>query len=122
MNCRLIVLCLAFDLATIASAQNPPKKDVAKAPPPAVIDETTAYLLPVDEKLKIRDLQLEYSELEAQNQKLLVQVEQNKQRQHDVADAIRTIAYQFAQAKQIDLKVWEIDAKELKFVKKKATK
>jgi hypothetical protein len=122
MNCRLIVLCLAFDLVAIASAQNSPKKDVVKAPPPAVIDETTAYLLPVDEKLKIRDLQLEYSELEAQNQKLLVQVEQNKQRQHDVADAIRTIAYQFAQAKQIDLKVWEIDAKELKFVKKKATK
>jgi len=101
--------------AALAIAQGKPKPEA-----PAASDTISAYLVPDDLKLKIRDAQLEWQELEADTQAKLVQIEKNKARQKDVTDEIRILAYQFAQRKQIDLKVWEIDAKQLKFVKKKA--
>ena len=99
--------------------QLPPAPPLALQFPAGVTDTLTAYLLSDDMKLKIRDGQLEYSELEGDSQKMLLKVEQNKARQKEITETIRTLAYQFALSKQIDLKVWEIDAKELKFVKKK---
>jgi hypothetical protein len=115
-------------LAAFAFGQAPPlpKADkgkvapAAQALPPGVTDTITAYLLPDPTKLAIRDGQLEWDELEIDIQKMQVKIEQNKQRQKDISDAIRLQAYQFTQAKQIDLTLWELDPKQLKFVKKKA--
>jgi|ERR1700677_379896 hypothetical protein len=116
------LICLFF-LTAFALAQPPAGK--GKAAPvqagPVLTDELTAYLLPDDLKLKNRDLQLEWAEREAANQTMLVTIEKNKARQAAITDELRTIDGQFAASKAIDLKVWEMDSKELKFVKKKAS-
>jgi len=122
MNRRLI--CFFF-CVTIALGQSPVKKKAvpAPAPPsPVITDELTAYLLPIELQKETRDLQLDYSELETANQTMQVQIEKNKQKQRDVTAAIQKIWYDYAIAKQIDLKLWEPDPKALKFAKKKATK
>jgi hypothetical protein len=130
----LFPLLTAIALAQAAAPAKPaapaspaPSAAVAKpadaatpALPAGVTDTITAYLLPDDLKLKIRDAQLEWDELEIDSQKALVKVEQNKERQKELSDAIRVLAYQFTQTKQIDLQAWELDAKTLKFVKRKA--
>lgn len=86
-------------------------------------DELTAYLLPIELQKQIRDLQLEYSEIESANQTMLVKVEQNKEKQRDDTQAIQKLWYDFAVSSAIDLKFWEPDPKMLKFVaKKKAVK
>lgn len=106
-----IMLCVLL-CAARAFAE---KKPVA----PVVTDELTAYLLPDAEKLKCRDLQLEWAEREAANQTMLVTVEKNKARQDAITMQIRAMWLDYARAKGIDLNLWEPDAKELKFVKKK---
>jgi hypothetical protein len=116
------LICLFF-LTAFALAQPPAGK--GKAAPvqagPVLTDELTAYLLPDDLKLKNRDLQLEWAEREAANQTMLVTIEKNKARQTEITLAIQKIWLDYAASKQIDLKVWEPEPKDLKFVKKKAS-
>lgn len=103
-----------------ANAEKHPK---ALAPVAPVITDTISYPLPLEDHAKARDLQLRWDELEIENQKMLVKIEENKQQQEAAMVEIRKIFYQFAQARQIDLQLYEPDAKELKFVgKKKALK
>lgn len=90
----------------------------AQVAPKAVTDETTAYLLPDSLKLDIRSAQLEWDEVEIDTQKMQVKIEQNKARQKQLEDENRLRALQFARDKGIDLQLWILDAKELKFVKK----
>lgn len=114
----LILLFAGLVLCACALAFAGDKKP-APQPAPVITDTLTAYLLPDSEKVKIRTLQLEYAEREAANQTMLVTVEKNKARQTAITEEIRGVALEFARSKQIDLSAWEIDAKELKFVKKK---
>jgi hypothetical protein len=102
-----IILCVSV----CAQSGKPVSKPIAT-------DEVTAYLLPDDLKLQFRAGQLEWDELEIDTQKMLVKIEQNKQRQKQIEDDNRLRALQFARDKNIDLQLWIIDAKELKFVKK----
>lgn len=124
-----IVVVVLF--ATLALGQTQPKATApvrapaaASAPdpklPPGVTLSDPAFLFPAEEKIKIRDLQFEYDELEIDSQKMLVKVEQNKARQAALLDAIKMAAYQFAQKKNLSLDLYDLDAKEVKFTKRKA--
>lgn len=121
----VLSLAAAGAFAQSAPAASSPSKSSAKQQvvqglPAGVSSETTAYLLSPELTSQIRDAQLEWDELEIDTQKMQVKIEQNKERQKELTDSIRLAAYQFAQEKQIDLKVWELDPKELKFLKKDA--
>lgn len=98
-------------------APTPPRAlaaDVKALPPtPVVTDELTAYLYPPDDRKESRDLQLEWDELE------LVTL-RNTARQLEITAKLRKIAMHIVDDKKIDLKLFELDSKELKFVKKKA--
>jgi hypothetical protein len=82
------------------------------------VSDEVAYLLPAELKLKVRDNQLEWSELEVDVQKNQLQIEKDKARQKELSDSTQLMVYQFAQDKKIDLNLWQIDAKLLKFTKK----
>jgi hypothetical protein len=84
--------------------------------PPSGVTESTSYLYPVEEGRKTRDLQLEWDELEISSMK-------NKDRQAEITTELRTIAQQVVTKLKIDMNLFEINAKDLKFVpKKKAAK
>lgn len=125
---RLLIslpLLAAFAFGQVAPAPKADKRKAASAPvvqslPPGVTDTITAYLLPDAMKSSIRDGQLEWDELEIDTKTMQVKIEQNKARQKEITDAIRVQAFEFFQAKNIDLNLWELDAKQLKVVKKKA--
>jgi len=96
-----------------------PSKATAPVAAPAVTD-TTVYPLPLEDHARIRDFQHEYDQLEIENQKKLLEIEQNKARQAALLDAIRLRAYNFAQAQHIDLDLYELDPARISFVRKKA--
>jgi hypothetical protein len=101
------------------SVAAPPAAASTFALPPGVTVSDPEYPYPPELHAKTRDRQLEYDELEIDIQKNLLKIEQDKERQTALMDGIKLDAYQFAQTKSIDLLTYEIDAKELKFVKKK---
>jgi hypothetical protein len=108
-----VLLLLATSL--LAWGQN-------RSPVPAnqpAVTETITYPFPVDVARKVRDRQLEWDELEIANQKMLVIIEQNKQKQKADEDEIAKLAYKVASDLKVDLSLYEGDARELKFVPKK---
>jgi len=108
----LLVFCCG-----LALAEQPPKP-ASPAVSPAVT-ETTIYLLPLDEHAKIRDFQHEYDQLEIENQKKLLEIEQNKARQAALLDAIKIRAFNFAQVQHIPLDLYDLDPAKISFVRKK---
>src|SRR5450759_559923 len=111
-------LLLYVLVAAVALGQAPQDKGRAVDLPlpsplaPAItVSEEDAYLFPPEERLKVRDLQHEYDQLEIDTQKMQVKIEQNKARQAAAMDAIKLAAYQFSQAKKINLELYELDPK-----------
>lgn len=103
--------------------QSPPKKPASPSPnAPTLIVSEASYPFPLEERDKIRDQQHEYDQIEIENQKMLLKIEQNKARQAAVMDAIRLQAYQFAQTKKVNLDLYELDPAQISFVKKKVQK
>ena len=118
MKHLLFILPVVF--IGLALGQKPSKVTApVGAPAPAVMD-TTVYPLPLEDHARIRDFQHEYDQLEIENQKKLLEIEQNKARQAALLDAIRLRAYNFAQAQHIDLDLYELDPARISFVRKKA--
>jgi hypothetical protein len=124
-----VPVLLSIVLSSIAIAQIGSKHEAEAAPPPAaaapvvpeITDTVTAYLLTDAEKLKIRDAQLEWQEIESENLREELAIEKNKARQKEISDSVQVLAFQLAQEKKIpEVSQWEIDRKQLKFVKKKA--
>lgn len=91
------------------------------APSGVTIGEES-YPFPLQERDAIRDQQHEYDQIEIENQKMLLKVEQNKARQAAIMDAIRLQAFQFSQTKKINLDLYELDPSKISFVKKRAAK
>lgn len=105
----------------LGQASPDPKGKAAPPTPPAGITVSEpAFLFPVEERIKIRDLQVEYDDLEIENQKILLKVEQNRQRQAVIMDGIKMDAYQFAQTKHINLEAYQLNTKDITFEKKRA--
>lgn len=118
-----LLLIVAAALCGLAPAQQNNAKTPAVVRPPAaapVIVESIIYPFPPEEHSKIRDLEHENDQIEIENQKMLLKIEQNKARQSVLVDAVRSAAFQFAQAKRIDLDQYELDLGQIRFVKKKA--
>ena len=111
-------------------AQEAPKAQVPKSPPP---DFTTAtivhlptlapetYALPTEVRGAIRDLQYANDQLEIENQKLLLRVEQNRAKQAEIIDKMKSVAFDFANRNQINLDLYELDPTQVSFVKRKKT-
>lgn len=78
-----------------------------------------AYLFPPEQKAELRDLQYQGDQLEIQNQKLLMQIEQNKEKQNALIDQMKEVAFEYAQKRKIDLSLYELDPVQMKFAKKK---
>jgi len=111
MKSLLPVLAL---LSVAAVAQQKPV-----APPSGMTTEAVAYPFPLEERDKIRDLQHEYDQIEIEDQKMLVKIEQNKARQAALLDAMRLAAFKFAESKKINLDLYELDLAQIGFTKKK---
>jgi hypothetical protein len=105
-----------------APVLSPPVVKASPAPPTPDVVESESYPLPLAERDKVRDLQHEYDQIEIENQKMLVKVEQNKARQSALVDALKLAAFQFSQLKKIDLDQYEFDPAQIRFVKKKLQK
>lgn len=86
-----------------------------------VIPDTppAAYLFPAEIKVQLRDLQYQGDQLEIQKQKKLMEIEKLTEQQNALVDQMKGIAFDFAQAKKIDLNQYELDAVQMKFAKKK---
>ena len=110
----LPVLCVGL------FGQSKPEKPAEKPLPPGVTISDPSYPLPLEERDKIRDLQHEYDQIEIENQKMLVKIEQNKARQSTIVDAEKVAAFTFSQKKKIDLDQYDFDPAQISFVKKKA--
>ncbi len=113
-------------VSAFALAQAPQAKPPVTAPPPALPAGLTIsepmYPLPLEERDKIRDLQHEYDQIEIENQKMLVKVEQNKARQSTLVDGMKLAAFNFSQTKKLDLEQYEFDPAQIRFTKKKTPK
>lgn len=106
------VLCAAVH----AGAQNKP----AATPAPKITTLELEYSFPLKERDAIRDLQHLDDQIEIDNQKMLVKIEQNKARQKAARDGELQVALQFAEDKHIDLSLYELDPADIRFVRKKA--
>ena len=82
--------------------------------------DVPSYPFPLEERDKIRDLQHEFDQIEIENQRMLVKIEQNKARQAAALDAMRLAAFRFAESKKINLDLYELDPAQISFNKKKA--
>jgi hypothetical protein len=83
------------------------------------VPEVPSYPFPLAERDKIRDLQHEYDQIEIENQKMLLKVEQNKSRQSALLDAMKLNAFKFAESKKINLDLYELDPAQISFNRKK---
>lgn len=95
----------------------PPKQ----ALPAGIILGDETYPLPIEQKEQIRDLQHQDDQIEIENQKMLLKVEQNHAKQAAMRDSISFIAWTFAQSKHIDVGEhgYELDPGQVKLVPKK---
>lgn len=105
-----------FALFTIVAAAQQQKPI---GPQPIASSTGIYYPLPADSRAKIRDFQYQWAQLEIQNQKLLLQVEQNRQKQRDLVDGEKRVAWDYANDKHIDLVLFELDPDDVKFIPKK---
>ena len=119
------ILAVLVACAGLLGQSAPKAAPAAAAPspaPPSITIGEESYPFPLQERDKIRDQQHEYDQIEIENQKMLLKIEQNKARQTAVMDDIRLTAFQFAQAKKINLDLYELDPAKISFVKKKSPK
>ena len=95
-------------------AQAPPK-------PKLIVDNgpPDAYLFSPEDHAKMRDLQYQGDQLEIQNKKLELEIERNKAKQRELLDQMLNLASHVAQQRHIDLSLYELDAIQMKFAKKK---
>lgn len=113
---RLIVLLAGLSVEKAAAQKKP---DTVPSPAPVVSSED-AYALPLAERDKFRDLQHEIDSIEIENQRMLVKIEQNKARQAQLVSQEQLIAWDFAQARKIDLSAYELDPNQIRFKRKPA--
>src|SRR5207237_6533115 len=83
---------------------------------PALMSE--AYAFPSQDRAAFRDFQYQNDQLEIENQKLLLRIEQNKAKQAQLLDKERALAFDFATHNQINLELYEVDPVNVAFVKK----
>lgn len=119
MTRRALLISFLCLLAAAALAQAPSKSPAAK--PKVIVDDgpPDAYLFTPEEHAKLRDLQYQGDQLEIQNKKLELEIEQNKARQRELLDQMLAVASRVAEARHINLDLYQLDAVEMKFVKKK---
>ena len=100
-------------------AQQPGKPLPAGKPAPAgVTVSPEIYPFPPEFKAPIREYQYESDQLEIENQTLLLKVEKNKERQRELLDAIKQVAFNFASQRKINLDTVDLDPKEVRFIPK----
>jgi hypothetical protein len=92
---------------------------VLEKPPSGVITESFIPL-PPDLHGKARDLQFAEDQLEISIQKMLVEVEQDKQKKRDLEDQERALYFDFMQAHGLSLDEWQVDKGQMAVTKQKA--
>ena len=117
---QLFLFSLFVFCCGLALGQKPAKAAAPVAPSPPVVTDTTIYLLPLEDHAKIRDFQHEYDQLEIENQKKLLEIEQNRARQTALLDAIKLRAFNFAEAQHLNLDLYDLDPAKIGFIRKKA--
>ena len=110
---------LPFPRAVAQNAKNPPQANPPAALPAGITVSDPIYPIPLEDRDPMRDLQLQWDEMELDNQKKLVEIEKNHQKQQQLMDQLKVLAIKFAQKKQINLDVYDLDPKDLKFAKRK---
>lgn len=112
----LVLLC------GLATAQKKPANKPAPAPSPSpvVVTDDTSWPLPLAERDKFRDLQHEDDQIEIENQKMLLKIEQNMARQRAILEEETTIATDFARSKNLEPAQVELDPAKIVLRKKKA--
>lgn len=117
----LFILTAVLLLPGFAPAQQKAKTPAPAVPAvsPVVVDEV-GYPLPLDLRDKFRDLQHENDQIEIENQKMLLKIEQNKARQAVLVDQEMGIASEFGRSKKLDLAQYELDPAPVTLKRKKA--
>jgi|ERR1039458_3393585 TolA-binding protein len=113
----LLVVVQGQKTATpLAGSQSSPKTEA-----PADIGTAGEIIqLPPDRRYQVRELQYQIDQNEIKIQKLQVQIEQLKQQQIQGINDISVIATDFARVAKVDLNAYELDAVNLRLVKKKS--
>lgn len=108
------VILISIALCGLGWAQAP-----KPLPPQRVIVVETVYPLPLAERDKVRDLQHADDQIEIENQRMLVKIEQNKARQAGLVDQEAMIYSEYGRSKQLDLSQYEADPASIALRKKK---
>lgn len=116
----IMLFVVGAGLAQEKKAAPPVAPKAVEAIPPVVTSVATFYPFPPEEKLKVRDLQFQADQLEIEIQKLQVRIEQNKYKQAEALNQIRSIAFDFATKKKIDVDKFELDLGEVRFRERQA--
>jgi len=96
----ILIACAGLLGQTAPKAAPAPATDGPTAAPTSITIGEESYPFPLQERDKVRDQQHEYDQIEIENQKMLVKIEQNKARQAALLDEIRLGAFQFAQTRK----------------------
>jgi hypothetical protein len=114
---KIVLLCAGVALFVAPAQQTP----VLIKPPNGVMSESFIPL-PPELKLKARDLQFAEDQLEIANQKMLVEIEHNKQKKRDLEDQERALYFDYMQAHGLSLDIWQVDKGQLAIIKQKKDK
>jgi hypothetical protein len=109
-----LLLCSGVAIFVAPAQQTP----VLIKPPNGVMAESFVPI-PLEIKLKARDLQFQEDQLEIANQKMLVEIEQNKQKRRDLEDQERALYFDFMQAHGLSLDIWQVDKGQMAIIKQK---
>lgn len=117
----LIAVLLLMSAVAVAQSKTPLPPAPAHALP-VLVSNPDAYLFPPNILVQLRALQYQSDQREILIQKSLVQIEHWKAEQASYLDQMKSIAYNYAVDKKIDLTLYEIEPGEMKFGKKKLAK
>lgn len=110
-----VVLCLLLPLCVLAQQ----KQAKPLGPQPVSASTGSYYPLPVEMRSQIRDLQYVNDHLEIEIQQMMLRIEQDREKQADLVNRMKTVAIGYAISKHIDTAQFEFDANEVRFAEKK---
>jgi len=119
---RVLSILVFLALCSGVHGQGKKNAQAVSAPPVAASPAQSFYVLPNEKRAAIRDLQYANAQLEIRKQKMLVEIQQMERQQDTLVDQIKSVAFEFANEKKIDLSRYDLDPNQVMFVEKKPAK
>jgi hypothetical protein len=110
-----VFLCLLLPLCALGQKQAPKPF----GPQPVNASTGVYYPLPAEMRAQVRDLQYVNDHLEIEIQQLMLRIEQDREKQAELVNKMKTVAVGYAISKHIDTTQFDFDANEVRFAEKK---